>query len=105
LKKKFFVFSLLLVTVSFLIGGCKMQKTDEKKEILKKAEEVTIKHFKEKENVDVTITESKFDSGIGVNTVFVSGHVKGDKNKKISADVQYKNNYKIDVWGLDEKKK
>lgn len=35
-------------------------KTNEEKEIVAKAEEVTIKYFKETEGLDVTITKHKF---------------------------------------------
>ncbi|MBO1628501.1 hypothetical protein J4P90_25615 [Bacillus sp. SY8(2021)] len=71
-----------------MIGGCNMNKNNEEQKIVKKAEEVTIKYFKEKENLEVVITGHKFAPS-DFQTVFINGHIKDDESKTFSADVEY----------------
>ena len=52
---------LFIILTLILLGGCSMNnKTNEEKEIVAKAEEVTIKYFKEREELDVVITGHEF---------------------------------------------
>lgn len=60
-------------------------KKQEEQKIVKKAEEVTIKYFKKKENLEVVITGHKF----APSAVFINGHIKDDESKTFSADVEY----------------
>ena len=57
-------------------------KTNEEKEIVTKAEEVTIKYFKETEGLDVTITDHKFGQK-DFQTILISGYVTNDKSKSL----------------------
>ncbi|MCW9130788.1 DUF1433 domain-containing protein [Bacillus paramycoides] len=93
IKKKsigIFLFSALIFTI---LGGCNVENNKEE-EIINKAKEETIKYFKEKENVDVTITKHKFAPN-DFQTIFISGYVTDDKNKEFSVAVEYANTYHI----------
>lgn len=84
----FFIFTLIL------LGGCTIDQKNEEQQIVNKAIETTIQYFREKENLDVVITKHKF-APKDFQSVWISGHVKDDKNKKFSADVEYANDYHI----------
>jgi len=71
-----------------------MDKKKEEQQIVEVANETTIKYFQEKENLDVVITQHEF-APKDFQSVWISGHVKDDKNKKFSADVEYANDYHI----------
>ncbi|HDX9623376.1 TPA: hypothetical protein ROY26_002467 [Bacillus anthracis] len=80
---------LFIILTLILLGGCSMNnKTNEAKEIVAKAEEVTIKYFKEREELDVVITGHEFSPN-DFQTVFIDGHVKGDKSKTFGVGVEY----------------
>ena len=84
----FFLFTLIL------LGGCTIDQKNEEQQIVNKATETTIQYFKEKENLDVVITKHQF-APKDFQSVWISGHVKDDKNKTFSADVEYANDYHI----------
>ncbi|MEY2304132.1 DUF1433 domain-containing protein [Bacillus tropicus] len=84
----FFIFTLIL------LGGCTIDQNNEEQQIVNKATETTIQYFKEKENLDVVITKHQF-APKDFQSVWISGHVKDDKNKTFSADVEYANDYHI----------
>ncbi|MGN4613933.1 DUF1433 domain-containing protein [Bacillus cereus group sp. MYBK71-2] len=84
----FFIFTLIL------LGGCTIDQKNEEQQIVNKATETTIQYFREKENLDVVITKHKF-APKDFQSIWISGHVKDDKNKKFSADVEYANDYHI----------
>ncbi|MEI2315048.1 DUF1433 domain-containing protein [Bacillus paramobilis] len=84
----FFIFTLIL------LGGCTIDQNNEEQQIVNKATETTIQYFKEKENLDVVITKHKF-APKDFQSVWISGHVKDDKNKTFSAAVEYANDYHI----------
>ncbi|ENB9403185.1 hypothetical protein P4U05_16265 [Bacillus paranthracis] len=88
LKKIFSSLSIIFILI--ILGGCNMNddKKEEEQKIVKKAEEVTIKYFKEKENLEVIITGHKFAPS-NFQTVFINGHIKDDESKTFSADVEY----------------
>ncbi|MGG0706665.1 DUF1433 domain-containing protein [Bacillus paramobilis] len=86
--KLFFIFTLIL------LGGCTIDQKNEEQQIVNKATETTIQYFKEKENLDVVITKHKF-APKDFQSVWISGHVKDDKNKTFSAAVEYANDYHI----------
>ncbi|MCU5296359.1 DUF1433 domain-containing protein [Bacillus paranthracis] len=87
-KRLFFIFTLIL------LGGCTIDQKNEEQQIVNKATETTIQYFKEKENLDVVITKHQF-APKDFQSVWISGHVKDDKNKTFSADVEYANDYHI----------
>ncbi|ENJ6135221.1 DUF1433 domain-containing protein [Bacillus cereus] len=84
----FFIFTLIL------LGGCTINQKNEEQQIINKATETTIQYFKEKENLDVVITKHQF-APKDFQSVWISGHVKDDKNKTFSTDVEYANDYHI----------
>lgn len=84
----FFIFTFIL------LGGCTIDQKNEEQQIVNKATETTIQYFKEKENLDVVITKHKF-APKDFQSVWISGHVKDDKNKTFSAAVEYANDYHI----------
>ncbi|MED3477133.1 DUF1433 domain-containing protein [Bacillus thuringiensis] len=94
IKFKKISFYFLLIFVFTTLGGCTVDNKKEEQLIIDKATETTIKYFKEKENLDVVITKHKF-APKDFQSVWISGHVKDDKNKKFSADVEYANDYHI----------
>ncbi|MGE7883714.1 DUF1433 domain-containing protein [Bacillus sp. NPDC094077] len=69
------------------------QKNNEE-EIINKATEKTIQYFKEKEGLDVTITDHEFGPK-DFQTISISGYVTTDKTKEFTASVEYANNYHI----------
>ncbi|HFK1516455.1 TPA: DUF1433 domain-containing protein [Bacillus cereus] len=87
-------FCLLFILILSTLGGCTINQKNEEQQIVNKATETTIQYFKEKENLDVVITKHKF-APKDFQSVWISGHVKDDKNKTFSADVEYANDYHI----------
>ncbi|WP_242229346.1 DUF1433 domain-containing protein [Bacillus cereus group sp. BfR-BA-01329] len=87
-------FFLFFIFISSILGGCTINQKNEEQQIINKATETTIQYFKEKENLDVEITKHQF-APKDFQSVWISGHVKDDKNKKFSADVEYANDYHI----------
>ncbi|MCU5443777.1 DUF1433 domain-containing protein [Bacillus cereus] len=87
-------FYFLLILVFATLEGCTVDNKKEEQLIVDKATETTIQYFKEKENLDVEITKHKF-APKDFQSVWISGHVKDDKNKTFSADVEYANDYHI----------
>lgn len=94
IKIRKYTFFALFIFIIIMIGGCNMDQNNEKQQIVDKAKEITIKYFKEKENLDVEITDHRFPSN-ELATVFISGHIKNDKSKKFTASVEYNDNYTI----------
>ncbi|MCP1162419.1 DUF1433 domain-containing protein [Bacillus sp. 1813sda1] len=84
----FFIFTFILLV------RCTIDQKNEEQQIVNKATETTIQYFKEKENLDVVITKHKF-APKDFQSVWISGHVKDDKNKTFSAAVEYANDYHI----------
>ncbi|MBK5473001.1 MULTISPECIES: hypothetical protein [Bacillus] len=85
--KKFGI-RLFIIFTLILLGGCTIDKKNDEQQIVNKAEKVTIEYFKEKENLEVTLTSHKFAPN-DFQTVFINGHVKDDKSKTFSVDVEY----------------
>ena len=78
----FFIFTLIL------LGGCTIDQKNEEQQIVEKANETTIKYFKEKENLNVVITGYEFAPS-DFQTVFIKGHVKDDKTQAFTVHVEY----------------
>ncbi|HFF3190958.1 DUF1433 domain-containing protein [Bacillus cereus] len=94
IKFKKISFYFLLILVFATLEGCTVDNKKEEQLIVDKATETTIQYFKEKENLEVVITKHKF-APKDFQSVWISGHVKDDKNKTFSAAVEYANNYHI----------
>ncbi|HFK1408680.1 TPA: DUF1433 domain-containing protein [Bacillus cereus] len=77
----FFIFTLIL------LGGCTIDQKNEEQQIVNKATE-------EKENLEVTITNHRFPSN-DIETIFITGHIKDDTNKKFTTSIDYKDDYNI----------
>ncbi len=84
----FFTFTLIL------LGGCTIDQKNTEQQIVNKATEETIQYFKEKENLEVTITNHRFHSN-DIETIFITGHIKDDTNKKFTTSIDYKDDYNI----------
>ncbi len=65
-----------------------MDQKKAEQQIVEIANETTIKYFKEKENLDVVITEYQFAPN-DFQTVFITGHAKNDDSKSFTVDVEY----------------
>ena len=81
------VFSILYIYFKYF-RGCTMDKKNEEQQIVNKATETTIQYFKEKENLEVTITNHRFPSN-DIETIFITGHIKDDTNKKFTTSIDY----------------
>lgn len=94
IKFKKISFYFLLILVFATLERCTVDNKKEEQLTVDKATETTIKYFKEKENLDIVITKHKF-APKDFQSVWISGHVKDDKNKTFSAAVEYANDYHI----------
>jgi hypothetical protein len=63
--------------------------SSEKKEIIQKAEEVSMVYFKETYGIDVVFTDHKFIPADLSHTVSLTGYVQGHKDQEIFAMVDY----------------
>ncbi|WP_242220403.1 hypothetical protein [Bacillus cereus group sp. BfR-BA-01380] len=80
-----YLFSTLILII---LCGCNMNQKNKEQQIVDKAKETTINYFKEKQDLDVIITGYDF-APKDFQTVFIYGHVKDDKSKSFTADVEY----------------
>ncbi|WP_152523772.1 hypothetical protein [Paenibacillus alvei] len=60
-----------------------------------KTENVAVNYFKKEKNVDIVITNTGFSSELLGSDVYIEGHIKNNKQKKIKATVDSIDNYKI----------
>lgn len=77
IKIRKFTFFVFFIFVSTILGGCNMQENN-----------------KEKQNLDVTITDYRFPSN-DLESVFITGHIKNDESKEFTATIDYNNNYNV----------
>ncbi|ENB9403073.1 DUF1433 domain-containing protein [Bacillus paranthracis] len=85
---------LFIIFTLILLGGCTINQKNEEQQIVNKATEETIQYFKEKENLEVTITNHRFPSN-DIETIFITDHIKDDTNKKFTTSIDYKDDYNI----------
>ncbi|SCY36619.1 hypothetical protein SAMN05720606_104145 [Paenibacillus polysaccharolyticus] len=78
----------LLLTFLSLTIICSCMSS-EKKEIIQKAEEVSLVYFKETYGIDVVFTDHKFIPADLSHTVSLTGYVQGHKDQEIFAMVDY----------------
>lgn len=94
IKIKKYTFLTLFILLTTMIGGCNMGQNEKEQQIVNKATETTIQYFKEKENLEVTIMNHRFPSN-DIETIFITGHIKDDTNKKFTTSIDYKDDYNI----------
>ncbi|RAS95925.1 hypothetical protein A6E27_24150 [Bacillus cereus] len=94
IKIQKFSFHLLFILILGTLGGCTIDQKNTEQQIVNKATEETIQYFKEKENLEVTITNHRFPSN-DIETIFITGHIKDDTNKKFTTSIDYKDDYNI----------
>ncbi|KAA0966002.1 hypothetical protein FQ087_07020 [Sporosarcina sp. ANT_H38] len=59
------------------------------------AEQVTIKHFKNKKNMDIVIKDISHSGEYATPEIYIDGHVAGDEQQKFSAIVSSSNDYEV----------
>ncbi|WP_231503898.1 hypothetical protein [Bacillus sp. UNC437CL72CviS29] len=89
LKQLFFSVSIIFLLI--ILGGCTAENKKEEQQIINKATKRTVKYFKEKQDLDVIITDHEFGPN-DLQVIFISGHVKDDKSKTFDVAVQYSGN-------------
>ncbi|MDN4604905.1 hypothetical protein ACX12E_23200 [Paenibacillus vandeheii] len=88
-NKKHLTLAFLFVWFSLtfiVLSGC---MSSEQKDILQKAEKVSLTYFKENYGIDVEFTNHKFIPADLSHTVSLTGHVKGNKDQEVFAMVDY----------------
>ncbi|PWN17524.1 hypothetical protein CU072_00620 [Bacillus thuringiensis] len=78
----FFIFTLIL------LGGCTIDQKNTEQQIVEKAEERTIQYFKEKQDLDVVITDYRFAPS-DLKGIFISGYIKNDESKTFNITIEY----------------
>ncbi|AAU18297.1 hypothetical protein I6G76_14195 [Bacillus cereus] len=97
---------LLLITVLVILGlsSCIIYQIykathpyseKEKSEMKENASQAAIEYFKKEKNWDFTITKVEFSTDISRSRLEVSGYISGDKQKKVSASIDYSNDYTV----------
>ncbi|ADK03773.1 TPA: hypothetical protein QCU10_002135 [Bacillus anthracis] len=85
--KKISVF-LSFIFILSILGGCTMDKKNEEQQIVEKAQERTIQYFKEKQDLDVVITDYRFGPS-DLQGIFISGYIKNDESKTFNIIIEY----------------
>ncbi|MHC2832239.1 hypothetical protein [Bacillus sp. F9_6S_D1_P_5] len=78
----FFIFTLIL------LGGCTIDQKNTEQQIVEKAQERTIQYFKEKQDLDVVITDYRFGPS-DLQGIFISGYIKNDESKTFNITIEY----------------
>ncbi|EJS10300.1 MULTISPECIES: hypothetical protein [Bacillus] len=78
----FFTFTLIL------LGGCTIDQKNTEQQIVEKAQERTIQYFKEKQDLDVVITDYRFGPS-DLQGIFISGYIKNDESKTFNITIEY----------------
>ncbi|QWH10874.1 hypothetical protein EXW38_05655 [Bacillus mycoides] len=79
---------LFIILTLILLGGCTMDKKNEEQQIVEKAQERTIQYFKEKQDLDVVITDYRFGPN-DLQGIFISGYIKNDESKTFNITIEY----------------
>ncbi|SDY39561.1 MULTISPECIES: hypothetical protein [unclassified Bacillus (in: firmicutes)] len=98
---------ILLITFFLILGmgSCAVYKfykvthpysEQEESEIKEKASRAAVEHFKKERNLNITVTKVEFSADISRGWIDVYGYVTEDKKKKVYANVEYKNDYKVE---------
>lgn len=84
-KISFFLFFIFILSI---LGGCTMDQKNEEQQIVEKAQERTIQYFKEKQDLDVVITDYRFGPS-DLQGIFISGYIKNDESKTFNITIEY----------------
>ena len=97
---------ILLITLLVILGlgSCAIYQVykathpyneKEENEIKEKASKAAIEYFKKEKNWDITVTKVEFSPDISSSWINVRGYVSEDPKKKVSASIDYKNDYTV----------
>ncbi|MBG9841054.1 MULTISPECIES: hypothetical protein [Bacillus cereus group] len=84
-KISFFLFFIFILSI---LGGCTINQKNEEQQIVEKAQERTIQYFKEKQDLDVVITNYRFGPS-DLQGIFISGYIKNDESKTFNITIEY----------------
>ncbi|MEI4709671.1 hypothetical protein WAG12_06720 [Bacillus cereus] len=81
-------FFLFFIFISSILGGCTLNQKNDEQQIVEKAQERTIQYFKEKQDLDVVITNYRFGPS-DLQGIFISGYIKNDESKTFNITIEY----------------
>ncbi|MDA2309625.1 MULTISPECIES: hypothetical protein [Bacillus cereus group] len=81
-------FFLFFIFISSILGGCTINQKNDEQQIVEKAKERTIQYFKEKQDLDVVITDYRFGPN-DLQGIFISGYIKNDESKTFNITIEY----------------
>ncbi|HDR4603984.1 MULTISPECIES: hypothetical protein [Bacillus] len=81
-------FFLFFIFISSILGGCTINQKNDEQQIVEKAQERTIQYFKEKQDLDVVITDYRFGPS-DLQGIFISGYIKNDESKTFNITIEY----------------
>ncbi|MCC2342328.1 MULTISPECIES: hypothetical protein [Bacillus cereus group] len=84
-KISFFLFFIFILSI---LGGCTINQKNDEQQIVEKAQERTIQYFKEKQDLDVVITNYRFGPS-DLQGIFISGYIKNDESKTFNITIEY----------------
>lgn len=84
-KISFFLFFTFILSI---LGGCTINQKNDEQQIVEKAQERTIQYFKEKQDLDVVITNYRFGPS-DLQGIFISGYIKNDESKTFNITIEY----------------
>ncbi|AOY14611.1 hypothetical protein ABR763_24790 [Bacillus cereus] len=88
IKIKKISFFLFFIFISSILGGCTIDQKNTEQQIVEQAEERTIQYFKEKQDLDVVITDYRFGPS-DLQGIFISGYIKNDESKTFNITIEY----------------
>ncbi|PEP34122.1 hypothetical protein CN575_13600 [Bacillus wiedmannii] len=102
IKIKKISFFLFFIFISSILGGCTIDQKNTEQQIVEKAQERTIQYFKEKQDLDVVITDYRFAPS-DLQGIFISGYIKNDESKTFNITIEYGGDeYTIDSISTSE---
>ncbi|PES79996.1 hypothetical protein CN327_00670 [Bacillus cereus] len=84
-KISFFLFFTFILSI---LEGCTIDQKNTEQQIVEKAQERTIQYFKEKQDLDVVITDYRFGPS-DLQGIFISGYIKNDESKTFNITIEY----------------
>ncbi|MDV5066842.1 MULTISPECIES: hypothetical protein [Bacillus] len=84
-KISFFLFFIFILSI---LVGCTINQKNDEQQIVEKAQERTIQYFKEKQDLDVVITNYRFGPS-DLQGIFISGYIKNDESKTFNITIEY----------------
>ncbi|MDA1933027.1 phosphoglycolate phosphatase [Bacillus cereus] len=98
---RYVIVSILFITIPIIFihfvssQSIPKEYSEEWPAVKKTAELVTIGYFKEKKHLDIVIEKVEPSEEYRTHEIYLSGHVADDKEQKISATVNFSENYSI----------